>query len=67
MSDLFGELVVTMFVSVSTKEGREKPVTLTRVPCLRDDADAKFAEFKELNPRLPASHLLARWSTTVYL
>jgi hypothetical protein len=62
---LYGELVVVLFVALGDTRGKQ--VTLARLACVREDADAKFAEFKDLNSRLPSGLMTARWTTTVYL
>ena len=68
MSDeLLGELVVFMFVALPGLTGRGKQVALVRVPCLREDAKEKFAEFRAANPSLPAHRLTARWTASEYL
>ena len=62
---LYGELVVTMFVALGDTRG--KSVSLARIPCVQADAEAKLREFKELNPGVARSGLIARWTATVYL
>ena len=71
MSDeLFGELVVFMFVALpglTAGTGRGKQVALARIPCVREDAKEKFAEFRAVNSSLPEHRLTARWTASEYL
>jgi hypothetical protein len=54
--DLFGTLIISMQVSLSTDDVTfsGKMVALTRIRCVRRNAEKEFARFAENNPDIRA-------------
>jgi len=53
-NDVFGQLVVFMFVTVPTAQGhgRDKRVSLATIHCRRSECEENFEAFKARNERI---------------